>query len=140
MGAATPGIMAPVPPSAQVPTLKTTMKRRYSSITSAVAVLLIAAPLYAGVGKPVMILPAAPCPLCTPQAGEGTLDETESDALVYIREEEKLARDTFQAAADQWQAPIFGNIASTKLRHGEADADGQAGGTRQAPFLPSSQG
>ena len=43
-----------------------------------------------------------------------TEEETE---LVYMREEEKLARDVYLTLADQWQMPIFPNIAGAEQRH-----------------------
>jgi hypothetical protein len=61
--------------------------------------------------------------------GVGTLfDQTEitylsgdeESHIVYMREEEKLARDVYLTLADTWQLPIFGNIAGAEQRHMDA--------------------
>ncbi len=63
-------------------------------------------------------------PKCT--GGVGALfDEIEPVALLdfeetsvlYMWEEEKLARDVYLALANTWQLPIFGNIAEAEERH-----------------------
>ena len=45
------------------------------------------------------------------------LTAEEESELVYMREEEKLARDVYLTLADQWQLPIFSNIAGAEQRH-----------------------
>ena len=45
------------------------------------------------------------------------LTEVEIDGLVYMREEEKLARDVYLTLYNQWQLPIFKNIASSEQTH-----------------------
>ena len=47
----------------------------------------------------------------------GVLDQTEIDALLYMREEEKLARDVYNVLYAQWNIPVFGNIASSEQTH-----------------------
>ena len=47
----------------------------------------------------------------------GVLDPTEEDDLVFIREEEKLARDVYIALYDVWHQDIFLNIAESEQRH-----------------------
>jgi hypothetical protein len=41
----------------------------------------------------------------------------EETAVLYMWEEEKLARDVYLALANTWQLPIFGNIAEAEERH-----------------------
>jgi len=41
----------------------------------------------------------------------------EEAAVLYMWEEEKLARDVYLALADTWQLPIFGNITLAEQKH-----------------------
>jgi hypothetical protein len=45
------------------------------------------------------------------------LSAAEVEALAYLREEEKLARDVYLTLAQRWQLPIFANIASAEQKH-----------------------
>ncbi len=45
------------------------------------------------------------------------LSAAEEEAVVYLREEEKLARDVYLMLADKWQLPIFSNIARAEEKH-----------------------
>lgn len=47
----------------------------------------------------------------------GTLSSEESDALVYLREEEKLSRDVYLALDEKWDKKVFSNIAGAEQRH-----------------------
>jgi hypothetical protein len=47
----------------------------------------------------------------------GTLQQVESDALLYMREEEKLAHDIYLFSASVWNARVFTNIASSESTH-----------------------
>ena len=49
-----------------------------------------------------------------------SVSATESDELVYLREEEKLARDVYLTLAERWQLPIFSAIAAAEQRHTDA--------------------
>jgi hypothetical protein len=51
------------------------------------------------------------------------LSEEEATRLVFIREEEKLARDVYITLGEKWNLPIFANIAESEQRH--MDAVGQ---------------
>jgi hypothetical protein len=51
---------------------------------------------------------------------QGVLSETEADALLYMREEEKLAHDVYVTLYNQWQLPVFQNIANSEQTHTEA--------------------
>ena len=45
------------------------------------------------------------------------LTTAESDALLFMREEEKLAHDVYVTLGAQWQLPIFQNIANSETTH-----------------------
>jgi hypothetical protein len=51
--------------------------------------------------------PVAPAPL----------SPAEVEGLVFMREEEKLARDVYLTLAEQWPVSIFSNIAASEQRH-----------------------
>ncbi len=46
-----------------------------------------------------------------------TLSEADSDAMIFMREEEKLALDVYQELYDVWELPIFDNIANAEQTH-----------------------
>ena len=48
------------------------------------------------------------------------LSATETKGLLYLVEEEKLARDVYIALYDRWKLPIFSNIASSEQQHMDA--------------------
>lgn len=48
------------------------------------------------------------------------LSEAEKNALLFMREEEKLARDVYNAMYNQWSVRIFSNIAQAEQRHMDA--------------------
>ncbi len=52
--------------------------------------------------------------------GVGSLDEGEVVALIYTREEEKLARDTYLTLYGVWEMPVFSNIAASEQSHMDA--------------------
>ena len=49
-----------------------------------------------------------------------TLNHEEADMLVFMREEEKLARDVYRVLYEQWNKPIFTNISASEQRHMDA--------------------
>lgn len=49
--------------------------------------------------------------------GGGTLTQAEIDGLLYMREEEKLARDSYLTLYDKWRLPIFSKIANSEVMH-----------------------
>jgi hypothetical protein len=58
-------------------------------------------------------------------SGTGTgqtvsLTEEEQQWLTFMREEEKLARDTYLFLYAKWKMPIFSNIASSEQKHMDA--------------------
>ncbi|MCA9362623.1 DUF2202 domain-containing protein [Candidatus Kaiserbacteria bacterium] len=52
-----------------------------------------------------------------------TLSEAETNGLLLMREEEKLARDVYQTLYEQWGLKIFNNIAQSEQTHTEAVRD-----------------
>lgn len=50
----------------------------------------------------------------------GTLSDAEVEGLLYIREEEKLARDVYLALYEKWGLPIFQNLANSEQTHTDA--------------------
>jgi len=46
--------------------------------------------------------------------------EREADGLMFMREEEKLARDVYRTLGEIWDTPIFSNIAASEQRHMDA--------------------
>jgi len=48
------------------------------------------------------------------------LSTDEIDGLLFMREEEKLARDVYTALYEKWSLPIFSNIAQSEQTHTEA--------------------
>ncbi len=51
---------------------------------------------------------------------QGELSEAEKEALIFMREEEKLARDVYLAMYELWGMPIFKNISRSEQSHTEA--------------------
>jgi hypothetical protein len=47
----------------------------------------------------------------------GQLTQAEIDGLLYMREEEKLARDSYWTLYDQWHLSIFSKIANSEVMH-----------------------
>lgn len=48
------------------------------------------------------------------------LSAEEEEDLIYMREEEKLARDVYMTLYEEWGTPIFANIAQSEQTHTEA--------------------
>lgn len=51
---------------------------------------------------------------------QGQVSLIEADDLVYMREEEKLARDSYQVLGEKWGLAIFSNISKSEQRHMDA--------------------
>lgn len=52
--------------------------------------------------------------------GATTLTDQEKNDLIFMREEEKLARDVYLTLHDIWGTPVFANIASSEQQHMDA--------------------
>ena len=48
------------------------------------------------------------------------LSVEEKDGLIFMREEEKLARDVYTTLYEKWKLPIFSNISQSEQTHTEA--------------------
>ncbi len=77
-----------------------------------VVAVLAASPIQAGWkgGNPVAGGQAV-LPVITP------LSDIEAATLVFMREEEKLARDVYLTLFDIWENPVFNNISAAEQRH-----------------------
>lgn len=54
--------------------------------------------------------------------GASQLDLNEQETLLFMREEEKLARDVYLTLYEQWEKPVFASIAESEERHTAAVA------------------
>lgn len=53
-------------------------------------------------------------------AASGELSAEETAALLFMREEEKLAHDVYTALSAKWGLPVFANIAASEQTHTDA--------------------
>jgi len=82
---------------------KTNHAFRFASVLSAVGLTLaLVTPIAAQRRQPVAVTPAT---------------EDEARSLAFMREEEKLARDVYQALHERWQLRVFDNISRSEERH-----------------------
>lgn len=51
------------------------------------------------------------------QVAAPTLTVTEAEALLFMREEEKLARDVYLTLYKQWKLPVFNTISGSEQQH-----------------------
>jgi hypothetical protein len=58
-----------------------------------------------------------------PPATPGALSAAETSALIYVREEEKLAHDVYVTLYTQWGLPVFQNISRSEQTHTDAIKD-----------------
>jgi hypothetical protein len=63
---------------------------------------------------------ASMCACLQTQYPAEELSQAEREALLFMREEEKLARDVYQALFERWNVQVFSNIAKSEQRHKEA--------------------
>jgi hypothetical protein len=56
----------------------------------------------------------------TSTSASASLTTVEAADLTFMREEEKLARDTYLVLGDTWKLTVFSNIASSEQRHMDA--------------------
>lgn len=64
--------------------------------------------------------PADVCSCLTANFSVQDLSDAEAEALLFMREEEKLARDVYNTLNEQWQSPVFANIERSEQRHMDA--------------------
>lgn len=55
-----------------------------------------------------------------PGTAVGPLSQEEQTALLYLREEEKLAHDVYVTLYEKWGTRVFDNLSSSELRHMES--------------------
>lgn len=121
-------------------------QKRITTLLFTTLMLGLAVFALAACGTPVSAAPldlavsqdAAPMPIDvidateTGQTGRGqgdllpppeALNEAEEAALLFMREEEKLARDVYLTLYDTWGLPVFANIARSEQSHMDAVAN-----------------
>ena len=106
------------------------MKKRNKTLIIMTAVLLIgaaASPLWArNTGRPAVRGTRYPADYNTDFASviadlePGVLTTGEEEGILLMREEEKLARDVYLTLAEQWNIPVFTNIARSEETHMDA--------------------
>ncbi len=72
-----------------------------------------------------LVAPAAAAPSATQPPTDGVtlstaLSSSDAAALLFMREEEKLARDVYQTLAKQWSLNLFTRIAASEQAHMDA--------------------
>ena len=97
--------------------------------TAAVAAVIgITAVAYGAASNPMPISeeatpavsPSAAPDVVAVAAAADDIDQTEVEGIVFMREEEKLARDVYLTLADTWDLRIFANIARAEQTHMDA--------------------
>jgi len=83
---------------------------RFPAIVAAAA-LAVSLNAFAGNG---------PVPGTTPALGINALPDEVAAELLFMREEEKLARDTYLVLSEEWELVIFENIAASEQHHMDA--------------------
>jgi hypothetical protein len=68
----------------------------------------------------VSLLPAGEAMAARLTASKTTLTTEEKNDLLFMREEEKLARDVYLTLHDIWGTPVFANIATSEQQHMDA--------------------
>jgi len=68
----------------------------------------------------VSLLPAGAAMAARLTASTTTLTTEEKNDLLFMREEEKLARDVYLTLHDIWGTPVFANIATSEQQHMDA--------------------
>jgi hypothetical protein len=79
------------------------------NIKSSITVLALTAALFAGTPAYAAV-----------KTQSVSLTAAEKEDLVYMREEEKLARDTYLTLYEKWELDVFSNIANSEQSHMEA--------------------
>lgn len=95
------------------------MNFKYLVAASSLITVLATTPLQAGGPGGKGGTNHSPGPNYTVQTS-APLTGTEADHLLFMREEEKLARDVYLTLYDQWQHSVFSNISSAEQRHMDA--------------------
>jgi len=100
------------------------MNTRTKWLTSAFLASWLSVALVACGGTTALAPVAAAAPAAVEASGNpvpaGELSAAEIEGILYMREEEKLARDVYLALYEQWALPIFQNIANSEATHMQA--------------------
>ncbi len=88
------------------------MKTRFTLIASMLAVACLVAPVQAG-----QVQYGGAQAVKSGRVAVAPLTVTEKNDLLFMREEEKLARDVYTLFATLWQAQVFTNIAESESSH-----------------------
>jgi hypothetical protein len=88
-------------------------KRFTSSLLLAALVLAV----LAGTAGAALAAPSALTPAVNPAAVVKPLSPVEAQGLLFMREEEKLARDVYAVLYRTWGLPIFQNIMQSESQH-----------------------
>ena len=92
--------------------------------TIGIKIALITVVLVAATAATVTAAPRAAAPGSTSRMLDtiepAALSQSEEESIIFMREEEKLARDVYLALYDLWQIPVFENIARSEQQHMDA--------------------
>ncbi len=94
------------------------MNKKQVLLAASIMALLSVAPLQAGGRGQAHQLPERPDSSTVQEA----LTSEEAASLIFMREEEKLARDAYSTLYDQWKNPVFSTISRSEQRHMNAMA------------------
>lgn len=86
------------------------------TIKNTIATSLIALGLTVGIAQTVV---AGGYGQQQPRAVTSTLSRAETDVMIFMREEEKLARDVYDTLYEQWGLTVFNNISDAEQKHAD---------------------
>jgi hypothetical protein len=97
------------------------MKTRISklnliSIVGLLSLLILVAPVSGALAAPAAAITAPANEVANVEAA-GQLNDADIEGILYMREEEKLARDVYLTLYETWGLPIFQNIARSEATH-----------------------
>ncbi|MBL3588587.1 MAG: DUF2202 domain-containing protein [gamma proteobacterium endosymbiont of Lamellibrachia anaximandri] len=87
------------------------MNTKQSILTAAIVSLLVSAPIQASWKTQSQVESDAQIQVIE------QLSDAEAADLLFMREEEKLARDVYRTLSKQWPQPVFYNISTSEQRH-----------------------
>ena len=95
------------------------MKRVFAGIAAGAAIAVVALSIGIAVRpEPSVAAPARPAAsAATATVAVTPLSPAETDGLVYMREEEKLARDVYRVLGAEYSLRVFSNIANAESTH-----------------------
>jgi hypothetical protein len=84
------------------------------------SLIVISLLLSAFISAALIVSPAIAAQTGRRGAGLATLTEAETTDLLFMREEEKLARDVYIVLYEKWESVVFKNISASEQRHMDA--------------------